>query len=431
VNNQDHQAEASGTLSITNFVTNIKLANASIEIFDGGVHPNHAIYLHYFLPFQYQGDYYHLEGFKLVAGNNCFDILEMVTTLYVYVRKGTVLEQGDILYTGIVVIEPLNILPFLLSFHQIGNGSNADFLNALLLFGEFLAHNIKDNCFNISAFENDFWYIWSSNGENGFLLDLIKRPDILELRLDTFDINQNPVAKVNKQFLSLSDFKVSDNYVKMGPIVLTKDSCSGKVSNDFSIDLIFKLSDRKMDFIPDFIENRFPYLPDVRSQYGNIINGSCNGISYAKLPIVYTTYPVPILMGWWQWAMISAMSFEGTDLEIELVSTNFEGIWIGTSYIYFEGKEYLLNNPFLLETIMDNYGEPKNGKRTISATLMTLSISFTITCEAPVEWFAVLEQEGNTFIHTTLLGSCKAKNEKTGKSYIGKGALLEVKSVDK
>jgi len=215
----------------------------------------------------------------------------------------------------------------------------------------------------------------------------------------------------------------------MGPMTLTKNSCSGKVGN-VGINVTFQLSDHEMNFIPSYIDSWFPYLPDVKSQYGQLINGSCGGIPYSQVHMVYTTYPVPVLMGWWQWAMISAMDFEGTDLQIEMVATNFEGLWVGTSYIFFEGEEYKLDNPFVLETIIYDVGEPVDGKRTISATLRTFSIHFSITCEAPVEWFAELEQEGDTKIHTTLFGACSAKNEDSGKVFKGISALLEVKSAN-
>lgn len=57
----------------------------------------------------------------------------------------------------------------------------------IFLFSEFLGESLENDCFNINAFANYFWYIWASDGNNGFLLDMIKRPNTLELRLDLYN----------------------------------------------------------------------------------------------------------------------------------------------------------------------------------------------------------------------------------------------------
>lgn len=54
------------------------------------------------------------------------------------------------------------------------------------------------------------------------------------------------------------------------------------------------------------------------------------------LPLTYTTYPVPFAMGWWKWIMFSAQKFEGTDLQVEMVATQLEGLYIGFSYVYYQ-----------------------------------------------------------------------------------------------
>jgi len=68
----------------------------------------------------------------------------------------------------------LGITELLLSFHMIGDGTDADLLNAFLQFLDVLGVDLGDDCFNSKAYETDFWYTWVSNGKQGFLLDLIK-----------------------------------------------------------------------------------------------------------------------------------------------------------------------------------------------------------------------------------------------------------------
>jgi hypothetical protein len=51
-----------------------------------------------------------------------------------------------------------------------------------------------------------------------------------------------------------------------------------------------------------------------------------------------------------------------------------------------------------------------------------------VVCSAPLDKFVVIEQEGNTLIQTSLLGTCTAIDKKTNKTFTAKGALLEIKA---
>jgi hypothetical protein len=64
-----------------------------------------------------------------------------------------------------------------------------------------------------------------SDGTNGFLMDFIERPDELELRLEIYNTQQQPL--VLKEWLPLSDFSNSSNQISMGSMQLTLDSCFG------------------------------------------------------------------------------------------------------------------------------------------------------------------------------------------------------------
>jgi len=64
-----------------------------------------------------------------------------------------------------------------------------------------------------------------------------------------------------------------------------------------------------------------------------------------------------------------------------------------------------------------------------SAEIETLFIHLLISCEAPTSDFALLETEGNTQIHTTVLGTCGVEDLTNSENFSGKGALLEVKKI--
>jgi len=268
-----------------------------------------------------------------------------------------------------------------------------------------------------------------SNGKQGFLLDLIKRPQELELRLEVYDVANLQPAQVIKQFLPLSDFNQTDDVITMGSVTLSNTTCTGTIGN-VTINLGFQLNGRNMHFIPDAVEYEFPFLPDVISNYGTIMNGNCNGVTYARgTPMSYTTYPVPILLGYWQWVMISAYSFEGTDLQMDIVGAFFSDVWLGTSYIFYRGTEYKLDL-FDIETSFGNTGDIIGNVRKFSVNVETLYIHFELECQAPVDFFALLEQEGATKIHTTVLGSCIANDLRNSLTFQGNGALLELKKVE-
>jgi len=296
-------------------------------------------------------------------------------------------------------------------------------------FFSFLGIDLTQDCLNEKAFEDDFWYLWGSTGSNGFLLDLVKRPLELELRLEIYDSSAEIPAQSIKQYLSLDSFKQDNGSIVMGPLTLTNQTCTGTVL-DIPINIVFSQDGRTMDFIPTLVEDSFPFFPDVFSRYGSLLDGtSVNSTNFpANLPVVYTSYPVPILLDFWQWAMISAMKFDGTDLQIELVSTYLLDLWLATSYVYYQGTEYKLDL-FEIETRMIDTGDIDGDVRRFSAEIETFFLHLQISCEAPTNEFALLETEGKTQIHTTVLGICIVNDLTNSVSFNGKGALLEVKKI--
>src|SRR5690242_7091378 len=118
--------------------------------------------------------------------------------------------------------------------------------------------------------------------------------------------------------------------------------------------------------------------------------------------MVYSTYPIRIGLSFWRWALISAMSFQGTDLQIEIVGTYLGDILVATSYVYYQGQEYHLNDPALGDTTFNSTGGIVGQDRYFSAEIDTLfEIQIYISCAANVDEFAMLDREGATVIYTT------------------------------
>jgi len=258
---------------------------------------------------------------------------------------------------------------------------------------------------------------------------MIKRPEKLELRLETYSSQPNVAPVVTKQYLPLKDFVETDGYVQMGPVKLTNESCVGTVGN-ISFNVLFQLSGRGNHFIPDWIEEEFDFIPDFQSHYGSVVKAVCDNHQYqVNLPMVYSSYPIKALVGIWRWVLISAMSFNNTDLQVEIVGAHFSELWTATSYVYYKGEEYHLDDPVSLDTTIGNDGAVNGNQRLFSASMSTLlGLDLNINCGAAVDKFALLDKEGSTYIHTTVLGECQVVDNNSGETYVSGGtSLLEIK----
>jgi len=252
------------------------LNGSYIRIFDGGVHDGGRMYMHYFLLFlDSSGSPWHLEGTKYVFGNDCIAIEKEVTTLYSAVRSGWTLGQGDYYLTGVLEIDPEKVVALLASLRMSSsdpkNVTDADYFAAVLSFAEYLVQDIKEDCWNFTAYESRFWYVWASNGEVGFLLDLIQRPDTLELRLDLYNNTPGASQTVLKQYFPLSELNFTDPFdpfrVTMGSVSLDGHRCFGSVDG-VSLDVSFALSmDEHNVFVP---RQAFPFIYLSRSVYIDI-----------------------------------------------------------------------------------------------------------------------------------------------------------------
>ena len=170
-----------------------------------------------------------LYGVKHLPGDDCLGILSQATTLYVHVldtdtlpdnnkkavAPGSPPPPGAILRSGIVKIGAGDVISLIASMRLHG-GTLADQIEGILTFGLLLLGDIAKNCLARGAYETDFWCFWASDGDTGVLLDMVKRPARLELRLAQFANGSAPV--VTRQFLPFSAFSLAaDNVtVSMG-----------------------------------------------------------------------------------------------------------------------------------------------------------------------------------------------------------------------
>jgi len=222
----------------------------------------------------------------------------------------------------------------------------------------------------------------------------------------------------------------------MGPLTLSNSSCTGTV-NDVTVDINFLLDGRHNEFLPPGFYEEFRFLPYFQAKYGNTIDGKVGNHTYngkgGQLPVLYAKYPILIGIRYWQWILMTALKFEGTNLQMQFVGAKMFGIWLSMSYVRYNDVEYHLNDPFLLETTFKQHGEVVGSNRVISAEVKTLlgGLHMSLECLAPTEQFALLEQEGDSYIYTTVLGRCTAIDVRTGKSYSNNAqALMEIKTLN-
>jgi hypothetical protein len=181
------------------------------------------------------------------------------------------------------------------------------------------------------------------------------------------------------------------------------------VLDGLNLDVAFRLSGRTMKFVPWWVHTLIGRIPDFRSNYGMLEEGMSQGVSYNNLPLVYSTYQVRRLDKS-IWILITAPRFKDTDLAFEISAAGLWGLWAPSVYIYFQGKEYKLNNPLvsLLCFRVHHAGQIIGQERVFSASIRSGKICLDVIAKAPASDFVMLGREGETEIHTTVFGSCEA-----------------------
>ncbi|HLG17609.1 MAG TPA: hypothetical protein VJH03_24410 [Blastocatellia bacterium] len=255
---------------------------------------------------------------------------------------------------------------------------------------------------------NSFWYIYTTDGAKGFLLDLIRRPDAAVARLVVYSAGAAPI--VTREFRRPSALAEDGSHtVQLDSLSLSPEGCHGKVG-PIDIDIDFTLSPREISFVPNWLHTIIPYIPSFSSRYGKLESGACQTVRYENTPLVYSTYGVGRIERS-KWYLISAPRFDGSDLSFEISAARVFGLWGPSAYVFFRGVEYKLNNALLslFQFTTRRAGELSGGERVFEVSIRTRDLSLSIRAWAPAGDFAMLEQEGQTQIHTTLFGNCDAR----------------------
>ncbi len=272
-----------------------------------------------------------------------------------------------------------------------------------------------------------FWYIYSSNGTDGFLLDLIRRPEASVARLAIFHEGCPP--RILRRGFAATDLQGTPGElgVRVGDFSLDALGCAGSIDG-VSLQAQYALNGRHMRFVPSWVTSIIRDVPDFRSNYGKLQTATCGEAIYSGGPVVCSTYTVNDLASA-KWVLISAPGFPGTDLAFEISAANLLGRWQPTAWIYYAGNEYQLNSEFdaLLHIHIETAGEVQGAERIFKASVHAGDLRMEIEGRGPVDQFALLDAEGQTEIHTTLFGTCEATvNQQTFTAE--RTCLLEVKS---
>jgi hypothetical protein len=250
-----------------------------------------------------------------------------------------------------------------------------------------------------------FWYIWASDGRNGFLLDLICRPRSAAARLALF--SDDRPARVTRETGAAEDLSRDDATIRFGSVALGPSSCRGAVGGvDF--DVAFRPSGRSMDFVPSRLHRALSRMSGMVSRYAVVEEGRCGAVRYANVPLVYSTYGLHAIAAC-KWIIISAPRFEGSDLALEICATCRWGVWGAAAYVRYLGKEHKINGLWTCLTGLRvrEAGGIREGRRVFAASIRTAAITMDVEAWAPAADFAELEREGRTTIHTTLFGDCE------------------------
>ena len=273
-----------------------------------------------------------------------------------------------------------------------------------------------------------FWYVYATNGADGFLLDLVRRPGEARARLAVYHEGSPPRIVRHGFPLAYLDGAPGELGVRLDGIALDSAGCRGALA-DLHLHARFRLSGRGMTFVPAWVAWWFSTAPDFRSQYGALEGAVCEGVSYGNAPLVCSTYSVADLARA-KWLLISAIRFEGTDLALEISAARLLGMWLPTAWVYFEGRERRLNSGLdsLFRVHFHRAGVIEGNERVFTASVRAGHLRLEIEARGPLGQFARLEAEGQTEIHTTLFGTCRA-TVAGGRTFTAeRTCLLEVKN---
>lgn len=274
-----------------------------------------------------------------------------------------------------------------------------------------------------------FWYIFATNGADGFLLDLIRRPGECLARLVTYRQGRPP--RIVLHGFGPSGLKGAPGALgaALGGISLDAFGCRGALPG-MHLDARFALNGRAMRFVPGFVTWWFDAVPDFRSRYGVLEQAICEGAVYEDAPIVCSTYSLESLAAA-RWVLISAPRFAGTDLAFEISAARLSGRWMPSAWVFHGGREYHLNSALdsLFRLRIGRCGEVESGHRVFTASIRAPGLRLDVEARGSIDQFARLDADRQTEIHTTLFGACRATVDPAGQTFLAdKTCLLEVKN---
>jgi hypothetical protein len=274
-----------------------------------------------------------------------------------------------------------------------------------------------------------FWYLFASDGNNGFLLDLIRQPGEAVARLVTYEQGRPPhIVRHGFQPADLDGVPGALG-VRFGGIAFDALGCRSTLPG-MNVDAHFALNGLTMRFVPKFVAWWFDSVPDFCSRYGAIAQATCEGAVYEDAPVVCSTYSLDSLAGA-RWILISAARFSGSDLAIEISAARLLGRWMPAARVFYAGREHHLNS--VLDSLgrlhIGRAGEVESGTRVFTASIRAPGLHLFVEASGPLDQFARLDADLHTEIHTTLFGTCRATFASTGQTFVAeRNCLLEVKN---
>jgi hypothetical protein len=274
-----------------------------------------------------------------------------------------------------------------------------------------------------------FWYLFATNGDDGFLLDLVRRPGETLARLVTYRQGRPPrIVRHGFPPAGLNGVPGALG-VSLGGISLDALGCRS-ILPGMNLDARFALDGRGMSFVPGFITWWFDHVPAFRSRYGSIERATCDGAQYRDASFVCSTYWLNSLARA-RWVLISAPRFAGSDLAFEISAARLLGRWMATAWVCYEGREYHLNSALdsLFRVRVGRAGDVAAGERIFTASIHAPGLRLQIEARGALDQFARLDTEGQTDIHTTLFGTCRATVTPAARTFVAeRTCLLELKN---
>jgi hypothetical protein len=260
----------------------------------------------------------------------------------------------------------------------------------------------------------EIWYLAWGNAQAAYLVDLIRRPAESVVRVAVFRRGEPPRV-LRQRFPRDGLIADADGAgATLGSWRLDRRQCAGRIA-DLALSCRYQLLEPEVTLVPAWIGRLSPTVPALRTAPGTVAEatatggeGGGSGVEPRRdVPCVYGRYRVGAIAGA-RWFLVSAQSFDGSDARCEISGGWFGGRWALTGYLRVDGTLTTLNHPManLWRFGATAVGAETGSVRRFEVTYQAGPVALRLVAEAPADAFVLLEREGATTIHTTLLGSC-------------------------